>query len=98
MTPTKPKARKPFKQVINLFNDKNRFMYTPTPCICIPLDAASLEALREHVTINGIAVDVYGKKDAARIWKMLSPETQELWRQQADAVLAALGISKKGRK
>jgi hypothetical protein len=84
MNPTKPKARKPFKQEVPVRGvawTSNRADWIN--CLCVPLDAASVEALRKrayHAIIElpaGVAFSA---------------------QHEADAVLAALGIKRRKSK
>ena len=93
-TPTKPKARKPFKAIHSCTN----FLSKPDfiQVLCIPLDAASVEALREKVA-GHIAVGI----TTAYLRGQQGMPVVSAYREDydlTDAVLAALGIKPKARK
>jgi len=82
MTPTKPKARKPWTCSAYLTHGK----WKRGKVRCIPLDAASVEALRERLMVA---------LNAHHGW---SGQYVLSFRGDADAVLAALGIKRRKNK
>ena len=69
----KPKIKRPFTTRLTHPSDM-----LPLDHRCVPLDAASVEALRETIHVALIA----------------APVTTQYWCDKTDAVLAALGIKR----